>query len=270
ELDDGTYRAGVIRSEAQLRSIKNQVESDKAELRQRDEELALAEDNAAFTSRELDRLQKLKQEQAVSESVLDAARHDRDVATRQVAVLKQQRAVLLAKLAGDPNLPPEQHPDYVQAFAEHAVVSAAVEHCRVKAPFAGIASKTPQVGQYATSGAPIMSIVSDSKVWVEANLKETDLTNVRVGQPVKLHVDAYPDRTFDGVVDSISQATGSEFSILPAQNATGNWVKVVQRVPLRIRVTSRFDDAPLRAGTSTTVDIDTSDVAPALRLGDAD
>ena len=125
------------------------------------------------------------------------------------------------------------------------------------APFAGVASKKPYLGDYVTAGAPVMSIIADQDVWIEANFKETDLTHVQPGQPVTVQVDTYPDRQWRGTVESISQATGAEFSVLPPQNATGNWVKVVQRIPVRIAIRTDEGGPPLRAGMSVTAEIDT-------------
>lgn len=261
ELDNSTYRAGLFRANAQLKTIRDQIEGNRAEYEQKTQELALAQTNADYAERQLERLQALKKKQAISESDLDAAQHTVDVARHNMLVIKQQRAVVLASLDGDVNLPPEKHASYLQALAERAVIEASVTRCKVRAPFSGIASKVPQLGQYAAEGAPVMSIVSDKNVWIEANFKETDLNGVHVGDPVTIRVDTYPDKTFKGVVESIAQATGAEFSVLPPQNATGNWVKVVQRIPLRIKVTSSFKDTPLRAGVSSSVDIQTGSLS---------
>ena len=138
-----------------------------------------------------------------------------------------------------------------------------LEHTVVRAPFDGIASKVPQVGHYVAPGTPIMSVVSNHDMWIEANYKETDLTHVAVGQPVTIELDTYPDHEWRGRVQSISQATGAEFSVLPAQNATGNWVKITQRIPVRISVQTRPNDPPLRVGMSAEVEIDTGYERPA-------
>ncbi len=260
-IDDTTYRAGLVRAKAQLAAVRQQVEADKVAYKQKQEQLALARDNAAYAERELKRNTELNRQHAVSESDLDDARHALTVARHQVKVLEQELAGILTRLSGDPDLPVEQHPDYVQALAEEKVVEAALARCVVHAPFDGVASRTPDLGEYAASGQPVMSLVSDSHVWIEANFKETDLTDVRPGQKASVHVDAYPGRTFDAVVKSIAQATGAEFSVLPPQNATGNWVKVVQRIPLRVAITDAHPNTPLRAGMSTSVDIDTGNAA---------
>jgi membrane fusion protein (multidrug efflux system) len=129
----------------------------------------------------------------------------------------------------------------------------------VRAPFDGVASKvdTLQPGMYLAADVAAMALVSTDKVWVEANMKETDLTWVKQGDRVTVDIDTYPGRTWTGIVDSISPASGSEFSVLPAQNASGNWVKVVQRIAVRVVVDRKAGDPPLRAGMSVIVDIDT-------------
>ena len=124
-------------------------------------------------------------------------------------------------------------------------------------PFTGVASKKPEVGQYIRAGEPVMAIVADKGMWIEANYKETELTYVRPGQDVQIWVDTYPDREWHGTVASLSQASGAEFSLLPPQNSTGNWVKVVQRIPVRINIQPQPGAPQLRAGMSTTVRIDT-------------
>jgi membrane fusion protein (multidrug efflux system) len=127
----------------------------------------------------------------------------------------------------------------------------------VRASLDGIASKVPTLGSYVQPGAPVMTVVADHDMWIEANYKETDLTHVAVGQPVDIRLDTYPDHSWRGHVESISQATGAEFSVIPAQNATGNWVKVTQRVPVKIRITDPDPAYPLRIGTTATVHVQT-------------
>ena len=127
----------------------------------------------------------------------------------------------------------------------------------IEAPLDGMVSNRPVPGSYATAGVPVMVVVADTDLWIEANYKETELTRVRTGQKAAIHIDTYPDSQCSGTVTSIAQATGAEFAVLPPQNASGNWVKVVQRIPVRVAVTCREGDPPLRVGMSTTVEIDT-------------
>jgi membrane fusion protein (multidrug efflux system) len=162
---------------------------------------------------------------------------------------------------GNPDLPTTSHPRYLAAKAARDAAALDLERTSIRAPFEGIATKVPMLGQQATSGTPLLVVVSSSSPWIEANFKETDLTNVRPGQSASIRVDTYPGQVWNGHVDSISQATGSEFAVLPPQNASGNWVKVVQRIPVRIAVDMRPGDPPLRVGMSTFVEIDTRPTA---------
>jgi membrane fusion protein (multidrug efflux system) len=129
----------------------------------------------------------------------------------------------------------------------------------VRAPLRGTATQVPsiQLGRYVVAGTPVFALVDDDHPWVDANPKETDVTHLRLGLPATVRVDAFPDRTFVGTVNAVSPGTGAQFAILPPQNASGNWVKVVQRLPLRVEFAPGQDLSPLRAGMSATVDIDT-------------
>ncbi|MGD9601803.1 MAG: HlyD family secretion protein [Gammaproteobacteria bacterium] len=265
-IDDRPYRIALAQAEARLASIRGEIASLKASYRQNEEELALARTNIAFAKKEFDRQSKLVATNAVSRSKFDAAEHDLDVARQRVRVVEQEIAQIRAQLGGDPDIPVERHPRYLEALAARDRAALDLERTVVRAPFAGIASNTPQIGQQVVGNAafssPVMSLVADTGVWIEANFKETDLTYVRPGQSVAIHVDSYPDRDWQGTVESLSQATGAEFSVIPPQNATGNWVKVVQRIPMRIAVETNGSDPALRAGMSTTVEIDTGHRRP--------
>ena len=168
-----------------------------------------------------------------------------------------------ARLGGDLDRPATEQAAYLAAKSSRDAAALELEHTVVRAPFDGIASKVPTLGQYVQPGAPVMTVVADHDMWIEANYKETDLTHVAVGQPVDISLDTYPDRHWRGRVESISQATGAEFSVIPAQNATGNWVKVTQRIAVRIAIEMHSDDPSLRSGMSAIVDIDTGHERPA-------
>lgn len=260
-VDARRYRIALAAADANLSGVRDQIAVLKATYRQKQEELALAQANIAFAQSEFDRYSKLVTSSAVSRSSYDSANHDLAVAKHNARVTEQEIAQIRAQLAGDPEIPVERHPSYLQAEAERDQAALDLEQTVVRAPFAGIASNTPQIGQQVTgNGAlstPVMSVVADSGLWIEANFKESELTDVRAGQPVSITVDAYPAHSWRGVVQSIGPATGAEFSVIPAQNATGNWVKVVQRIPVRIAVTTAPDDPVLRAGMSAVVVIDT-------------
>jgi len=221
------------------------------------EQLKLARTNEAFNKREYERKQSLLQQHLAAQSDVDETRHDYDVASQQIPIIEQALAQLRAQLGGDVSLEPEGHSAYRTARAALESAELDLEHTVVRAPFDGVASQVPEPGAYVAPGTPVMGLVSDKTVWIEANYKETDLTHVAPGQAVEVGVDTYPGHEWHGTVQSIAQATGAEFSVIPAQNATGNWVKVTQRIPVRIALEIERDDPPLRAGMSAEIDIDT-------------
>ena len=255
-IDDRSYRVGLARAQAQLEAVSAMLESQRSAYAQQLEQLAIARNDAAYKERELARQQALVERKLASEADLDRARHDAETARDQIKVDEQTLAQLRAQLGGKPDAAITEHPGYRSMLAARDAAALDLANTQVRAPFAGIASKVPMVGQYVAPGSAAMSVVSNSAVWIEANYKETDLTYVEVGQPVSVHVDTYPGRDWHGQVESIGQATGAEFSVLPAQNASGNWVKVTQRIPVRIRLERSDDDPVLRAGMSTEVEID--------------
>ena len=180
-------------------------------------------------------------------------------ARAQLASKQQDMANALASIGGDPDLPIDQHPmvQHAQAALDRAELN--LSYTVVRAPENGIVTKVDQlqVGDYVKAGTPLFSLMSTDRVWVEANFKETELTHMRPGQDATVEVDTYPDATFPAKIESLSPGTGLTFSLLPAENATGNWVKVVQRLPVRLSLERRDPNAPLHAGLSATVEVDT-------------
>jgi membrane fusion protein (multidrug efflux system) len=172
---------------------------------------------------------------------------------------KQQKATTLSQLLGDPNLPLEKFPEYVQAQSAVDNAERDLAHTAVRAPMSGTATQVDniQLGRFVPAGTPVLSVMDDENPWVDANPKETDITHLRVGQKATLEVDSFPNHTFTGHVMAVSPGTGAQFSILPPQNASGNWVKVVQRVPVRIVFDKDEDTHLLRAGMSVNISIDT-------------
>jgi membrane fusion protein (multidrug efflux system) len=256
-VDDRPYRIALAKANAQLQAVTADVNSLKASFKQKSEELELARTNREFAEREFARQSQLAQQKLNSRSQLDEAKHKLDVARQQISVIEQEREQILSRLNGNPNLSANQHPDYLTAQANRDSAALELERTVVRAPFTGIASKVPQPGQAVSIGSAVMNVIATDNTWIEANFMETDLANVRVGQPVSVKVDSYPGFEWEGRVQSISQATGSEFSVLPAQNASGNWVKIVQRVPIRIAIKPGKDDPVLRVGMTAKVEIDT-------------
>jgi membrane fusion protein, multidrug efflux system len=197
---------------------------------------------------------------AVSRATYDQARYTLLAANGKLESLRQQAQVQLAKLGGNADIPVTQHPQFLQAEAQVDEAQRQLDDTVVRAPFAGIVTNVPSIapGKYLAASTTAFYLVASDHVWVDATPKETELTYERPGQPVTVTVDAYPDAVWHGIVESISPAAAQQFSLLPAQNTSGNWVKVVQRIPMRVRVdTIDKNLPPLRAGMSVEVDVDT-------------
>lgn len=257
-IDDRPFRLALAASEAELDATRDEILAQEASYRQKLAEIDLAHKNIAFYTRELAIYEDMAKGKVVAQTQLDEAHHNLTVATEQLPALQQELAGILAQLGGSPDLPPEQHPRYLAAEATRDQARLDLDHSVVRAPAAGIVSNlTLRPGDYVTTGAPIFSLVETRRAWVEANFKETDLTYVRPGQLATLTVDTYPGTVWQARVESIGAATGSEFALLPPQNSSGNWVKVVQRIPVRLAIEGNEAGPPLRAGMSVVVDIDT-------------
>jgi membrane fusion protein (multidrug efflux system) len=239
--------------------VRNDIEALKASWRQKQEDIKTDQIDIAFYQREEQRQEELVGKSFVSRAQYDVARRHLDVARQALASNNQQLAAIVANLSGDPNIAPEQHPRYQMAQAQRDQAARDLRRATIKASLAGIVTNVDklQPGQYLAAGTAAFSLVATDHVWVEANPKETELTYVKPGDPVTISVDTYPDVDWQGTVASLSPASGSEFSLLPAQNTSGNWVKVVQRIPIRLRIDTAADMPTLRAGMSVVATIDT-------------
>ena len=194
----------------------------------------------------------------IRSDVYDEARLDLEVARRRLASIEQRANRVLASLAGDAELAVEKHPKFAEAKTALDAAMMDLRRTRVSAPSAGVVSNMKlQAGEHVESGAPIFGLIKSGPIWIEANFKETQLTHMRVGQPARALADAFPEQPVSAVVSAIAPATGAEFAVLPPQNAIGNWVKVVQRIPVLIQVEAAPAQAPLRAGMTVTVSVDT-------------
>jgi len=196
---------------------------------------------------------------ATTRAAFDTARFAVQADAAAVEALRTQAEVQLAKLNNDVNLDPAKSALYRQAAAQVDEARRQLEQSIIRAPFDGVVTQVDSVqpGMYLAAATAAFGIVSTEKLWIDANPKETELTYVRIGNPATVTVDTYPGRKWSGTVCTISPNSGGEFSILPAQNTSGNWVKVVQRITLRICIDRKPDDPELRAGMSVIVDIDT-------------
>jgi membrane fusion protein (multidrug efflux system) len=257
-LDTPRFHIAVADAQAQLAAAQIKVPALKAVWRQRQADEAAARNALAFASREFDRQTKLEGQGISSRAQLDQAKTSFQSAQQQLAAAQQQTASALADLGGDADAPAQSLPVVRQAQAalDHALLE--LSYTVVHAPSDGIVAKVEQiqVGDHVNAAAPLFALMSNSNIWVEANFKETDLTYMRPGQDATFSVDAYPSRTFTGKVISTSPGTGSSFSLLPPENSSGNWVKVVQRLPVRLSIESN-GDMPLAGGMSVVAEVDT-------------
>ena len=267
-LDARPYQIALDEAQAQLAAAKLQVEALKATYRQKQADLKAAQDTAAFQQREYDRRKTLAENGIYPKAQLDQALHAAKNARQQVVSTQQQMANILASLGGAVDMPVEKHPSIRQAQALVDRAALNLSYATVRAPDKGVVTKVEQlqVGDHINAATPLFSLVSTDDLWIEANFKETDLAHMRPGQTATIDIDTYPDRTFTAEVVSVSPGTGSIFSLLPAENATGNWVKVVQRLPVRLAIKDADPQNPLHAGLSATVEVDTHYEHPLLKF----
>ena len=259
-LDDLPFRLALERAKAQIGMVADALNALKANYRDMQAQIQQAQHDVDYYDREFRRQQTLLSGGNASQVAFDTARRNLVNAQQKLASLNQQLAAIAANLNGDPDGPVEKHPRYLDAVAQRDEAQRQLDHTVVTAPFTGIVTNVYAItrGKYLAASTTAFYLVASDYVWVDANPKETGLTYVRPGQPVTVTVDTYPGTEWHGTVESISPAVAQEFSLLPAQNTSGNWVKVVQRIPMRVRVdTGEKNLPPLRAGMSVEVDVDT-------------
>jgi len=260
-LDDRPYQIKVNEARAKLSNAVLQIESLKATHRQRLSELRSAEDTLAYETRENDRQKRLLASGISSQAQVDRSQHARDAAAQAVASARQQIASAIANLGGDPAIDPKDHPSVKQAQAELDRAELDLSYTIITAPDDGVVTQVEKlhIGDYVNAATPVFALVATHDLWVDANFKEVQLAQMRAGQPATVEIDTYGGRTFKGHVVSFSPGTGAQFALLPAQNATGNWVKVVQRLAVRVEIDDADTERPLYAGLSATVKVDTRD-----------
>ncbi len=261
-LDDRQFRIALTSAEANLAQTRLQLDAMKRDYERMLRDVAAKQAQVDMDQARFDRVNGLVGRGDISRQSYDDARFQLAADQQGFESAKVAAQVQLAKLGGDANAEVATLPNYKQMEAQVAEAQRQLDHTVVRAPMAGVVTGVAslQPGLYLASGTYAFGLVSTESVWVEANPKETELTWVRPGDPVSMTIDAYPGRIWTGAVDSIAPASGSEFSILPAQNSSGNWVKVVQRISMRVHVDHNAGDPPLRAGMSVVADVDTGHV----------
>lgn len=264
-IDQSAFRIAVDNAKAQLAQAVLTVASMKQDYQRMQSDIAAQQSQMRLAQATFDRAAALMKTGTTTAVAYDQARFALNAAQSQNQSLNEQAKVLLAKLGGKADLPVAEHPAYLQAKAQLDEAQRQFDLTTIAAPFDGVVTQVDhlQPGQYLAaataglSGTGAVALVGTEQLWVDANFKETDLTFVRPGNPVTVKVDAFPGVRIAGRVESISPASGAEFSVIPAQNASGNWVKVVQRIPVRVVLDRKADDPILRAGMSVVAVIDT-------------
>ena len=257
-IDPEPFRIAVQRAEAELDSARQEVRTLAVTLKEARTELRDAQDRSVYFRKRFERERQLVKRGVTSHARYDEMENDANAADDRVTMARQKVQRVQASLGSELDQPVDSHPLVRTKLAVLEQARLDLERTTVKAPTDGIVVSVPLVaGEQITKAEPLMAIVTDTPPWVEANFKETELTHVRPGQTAKVTLDIYPDITWDAEVQSISPATGAEFAILPPQNASGNWVKVVQRLPVRLWLLPKADAPPLRAGMTATATVDT-------------
>ncbi len=258
-LDGRPFQIALDGARADRAQTVLTVEAMKRDYQRLQHEVQAAEAQVQADQENYNRFAGLVGRGAATRAQTDDVRFKLAADQQNVEGLRVQGQVQLAKLSGDANIDPTRTPSYQQAQARVDEARRELDHTVVRAPFDGIVTQvdTVQPGMYLAAATPAFALVSTDHVWAEGIPKETELTWVKPGDPVSVSVDTYPGRAWSGVVESISPASGSEFSVLPAQNTSGNWVKVVQRIPLRVRLDRQPGAPDLRSGMSVLLDIDT-------------
>jgi membrane fusion protein, multidrug efflux system len=260
EIDPIPFRLAEQQAKATVDQARTTYNNLKANIQIYAKMADLMQQGVDLKQRDVDRKSTLVKSNYGSQLDLDNSSTALVTARSELAFVQQQTSSAKTQLLGNADLPLEEFPPYLQAKAALGQAERNLDHTVVRAPIDGIATQVDQIqlGRFVIAGAPVFSVIDTAKPWVDANLKESDFTHVAVGEKVDIDVDAFPEHTFKGTIGSLSPGTGAQFAILPPQNATGNFVKVVQRVPVRIYFDS--DDKyvrKLKAGMSAYTTIDT-------------
>jgi membrane fusion protein (multidrug efflux system) len=259
-LDPRQFQIALDNAKANLAQTALSIEAMKQDYARMVSDVAAQQAQVDLDQTNFNRAAMLLKSGTATQAAYDQAQATLQTDKSKLEALREQAQVQLARLGGKADIDVTQHPQYLQANAQVEEAQRQLDHTVVTAPFAGIVTDVSAIapGKYLAASTTAFFLVDTDRVWVTANPKETELTYVRPGQPVTITVDTYPGVEWHGTVESISPAAAQEFSLLPAQNTSGNWVKVVQRVPMRVRVdTSDNTKPPLRAGMSVEIDVNT-------------
>ena len=257
-LDPATYKLALAKAEAEIDSARSSVEMVKANLREVRAESREAENKLEYLRTQARRQRELQGRGVASAQRLEQVASEEQEGEDRLAVLHQRIARMEAALGGKPDRPTDAFAAVREKIAVRDRAALELSYTEIKAPKSGVVVNFKlQLGEQVKPQTPLFALVTDRRPWLEANFKETELTHVTVGQKAKVVLDMHPDITWDAEVESISPATGAEFAVLPPQNASGNWVKIVQRLPVRLRLIERPGEPPLRAGMTAYVSIDT-------------
>jgi membrane fusion protein (multidrug efflux system) len=260
QLDPRQFRIALDNAKANLAQTALTLDAMKQDYKRMLSDAAAEQAQLDLDQINYNRASTLVRSGAVSQATFDQANSTLLNNKSKLESLQRHAATQLARLAGNSDIETAQHPQYLQAKAQVDEAQREFDHTVVRAPFAGTVTNVPSIapGKYLAASVTAFNLVATDHAWVEANPKETQMTDVRLGQPVVVTVDTYPDVQWHGTVESISPAGAQEFQLLPAQNTSGNWVKVVQRIPMRVRIEpSGTDMPPLRSGMSVEIDVDT-------------
>ena len=258
ELDPEPYEIAIRAAQANLAAIHQDLKSLRSEYRRSSVDIALAKKRIAYLTTRYERQKKLRATGVSSIARLDEAAFQLQIAEQELRSAQEQRRKLLTDLGGDPAAVKDTHPDVQRATTEVERAQLDLRRTLIIAPADAVVARIKsEPGEVVEAMEPIVLLVDENDIWIEANLKETKLTHIRVGQEAEIIVDAYPDATWRARVESIAPATGAEFALLPPQNASGKWVKVVQRLPIRLSVIDPQQPLALRAGMTASVSIET-------------
>jgi len=258
-VDPAPYQIALAQADAALAQARLQVDQLRAAWRLAVAQEKVAQDSADYLAAELKRQEAITGRGAGTESALDSARHDASSAAETLAATRQSVEAALAALGGDPKIATDAHPMVMAALTARDKAAYNLGLTEVKAPADGVVYKADSFkpGQFVAAGSSLFSLVETGDTWIEANFKETQIGKMAPGQKATIEFDTFPGEEFEATVAAVGAGTGAEFSLLPAQNATGNWVKVTQRVPVMLRLAPGTEAPALRTGLSAAVTVDT-------------